>query len=299
MTCLVGYSPHQDDRSAIELACQLARSEQQPVRSVTVVPSGWGNPLAAGTDREFENWAAEQGRSSAELAAGHLAEHPKIESTARWVTGRSVPQALLTQAAESDASILVLGSGSDAEPGRIRLTSKTERVVHSSTIPVAIAPRGYRTDSPVTRVTVGFRDDDAGWSLLTRIAEMAHQVSARLRVVTFMVAPHRRVVTSSVPNAEAQVLQRWRTQVEQSHAEALGYLNSQGFSGDDLELCLADGADWADAIGAVRWVDGDVLVVGSSATHRLAQVFLGSSASKIVRNSPVPVVAVPGAALEE
>jgi len=34
-------------------------------------------------------------------------------------------------------------------------------------------------------------------------------------------------------------------------------------------------------------------VVGSSSTHRLAQVFLGSSAAKILHNATVPVVVVP------
>lgn len=38
---------------------------------------------------------------------------------------------------------------------------------------------------------------------------------------------------------------------------------------------------------------GEVLVVGSSATHRLSRVFLGSGASKILRHSPVPTVVVP------
>jgi nucleotide-binding universal stress UspA family protein len=42
-----------------------------------------------------------------------------------------------------------------------------------------------------------------------------------------------------------------------------------------------------------------VLVVGSSSIGPVARVFLGSRASKIVRNSPVPVVLVPrGAAAE-
>ena len=42
------------------------------------------------------------------------------------------------------------------------------------------------------------------------------------------------------------------------------------------------------------WNRGDVLVVGSSSSsHLLTRVFLGSSAAKIVRNSPVPVIVVP------
>jgi APA family basic amino acid/polyamine antiporter len=43
----------------------------------------------------------------------------------------------------------------------------------------------------------------------------------------------------------------------------------------------------------VEWTAGDVLVVGSSTAGPLERVFLGSRASKIVRNAPVPVVALP------
>ena len=87
-------------------------------------------------------------------------------------------------------------------------------------------------------------------------------------------------------------------QVAQAQREAEAYLSSHGFAADDLELEIAEGDDWAAAIGSLDWVDGDVLVVGSSATHAIAQVFLGSSATKIIRYAPVPVIAVPGRAVD-
>lgn len=120
MTYVVGYSPHKDDGSALELACQLARSESDQVHAVTVVPRGWGNPLAGDTDREFEQWAAAEGEASADLAMRHLGEQPEVEATASWITGRSVPQALLERATELDASILVVGSGRTPPTGRCR-----------------------------------------------------------------------------------------------------------------------------------------------------------------------------------
>ncbi|MFH8250451.1 universal stress protein [Microbacterium sp. B2969] len=297
MTYVVGYGPHKHDRSAIELACQLARSLPEPVVAVSVVPRGWGTPGAGGTDREYEQWAAGEGDDSAALALADLAQHSAVDGSAVWVAGRSVPQTLIEQAAERDATILVVGSGGDAEPGRIRLTSKTDRLVHSSTVPVAIAPRGYRTSSAVTRITVGFRDDDASWSLLTRAAEISKRASARLRVVTFLVNPSRRPVTNTVSHAETQVVNLWAAQAAAAQGEAADHLTSMGFTGANLQLITAEGADWGAAVDSVDWADGDVLVVGSSSTHRLAQVFLGSSASKILRHSPVPVVVVPGAAV--
>lgn len=293
MSYLVGYGPRNDDRSAIELAFQLARSRPEPVIALSVVPRGWGTPAAAGTDREYELWAAEEGSQSAELARADFAEHPGLEAEAAWVVGRSVPATLMEEAAARDAWIIVVGSAEDAEPGRVRLTSKTDRLVHSSTLPVAIAPRSYRTTSGVERVTVGFRDDDAGWSLLDRVAELSRTEGARLRVVTFLVTPARRPVTNSVSHSETQVIDLWSVQAAAAQTEAREHLAALGL--DDVEFALATGPDWPTAVSSVAWEDGDIMVVGSSSTHRLAQVFLGSSASKIVRNSPVPVVVVPGA----
>lgn len=293
MSYLVGYGPRNDDRSAIELAFQLARSRPEPVIALSVVPRGWGTPAAAGTDREYELWAAEEGRQSAELARADFAEHPGLEAEAAWVVGRSVPATLMEEAAARDAWIIVVGSAEDAEPGHVRLTSKTDRLVHSSTLPVAIAPRSYRTTSGVERVTVGFRDDDAGWSLLDRVAELSRTEGARLRVVTFLVTPARRPVTNSVSHSETQVIDLWSVQAAAAQTEAREHLAALGL--DDVEFALATGPDWPTAVSSVAWEDGDIMVVGSSSTHRLAQVFLGSSASKIVRNSPVPVVVVPGA----
>ena len=52
------------------------------------------------------------------------------------------------------------------------------------------------------------------------------------------------------------------------------------------------GGSWGDAIGAVPWSVGDVLTVGASSSA-ISSFLLGSHASKIVRNSPVPVYLVP------
>lgn len=299
MTYVVGYGPHNDDRSAIELACQLAASRPEPVRAVSVVPKGWGTPIVGDSDREFEAWAAGEGQASAECAAADLAQHPDVDGTAVWVAGRSVPQTLLEQARAHDARMLVVGSSDDAAHGRIRLSSKTDRLLHSSTIPVAIAPRGYRSSSALSRITVGFRDDDASWSLLTRVAEIAQEGGTRMRVVTFLINPSSRPVTSAVSHAQTQVIDLWNLQAATAQNEAANHLKTLGVADRDVEFVIASGYDWESAVSSLEWTAGDVLVVGSSSTHRLAQVFIGSSATKILRVSPVPVIVVPGSAVKD
>ena len=66
-----------------------------------------------------------------------------------------------------------------------------------------------------------------------------------------------------------------------------------------VETVIGRGASWAEAIDDIGWDDGDVLVVGSSDLGPVAQVFLGSRATKILRHSPVPVFVVPRGRAEE
>ncbi len=291
MTYLVGYSPHKDDTGAIELACQLARSESDTVHALTVVPRGWETVAGSATDGDFEQWAAEEGEDCAVAAAAELAKHPDVTSAATWVTGRSVPAEILAQADQLDASIIVVGSGDEGPIGQVSLTSKTDRLLHSSHRPVAIAPRAYRTepDAKVTRITLAFRDDDATWKLLEQVAEICQRVGAELRLLTVALR-HRTMVTSPVRKDEELVFERLLQQVDSAQSEAVQHLSGRGVHATTF---VAKGTSWPEALGSVDFGPGDVLIVGSSTTHRLANVFLGSSAAKIVRNAPVPVVVVP------
>lgn len=294
MTYVVGYSPHKDDHGAIELACQLARSDQDSVYAVTVVPQGWPTAVAGDADREFQQWSRAEGEASAAKAAQHLAAHPDVPSESGWVSGRSVPQAVLDTAAAKSASLIVVGSGENVPTGQIAVTTKTDRLLHSSDVPVAIAPRGYRTGGvgTVSRVTVAFRGDDATWSLLERVSAIAHRTRASIRVVTFALRG-RHMVQAGVGPAEDLVLEQWRDQAEAEQMVAKDHLLDVGFSEDQIECVVAVGRTWGGAIDALEWDRGDLLVVGSSSSHKLAAVFLGSSAAKILRNSPVPVIVVP------
>ena len=66
-----------------------------------------------------------------------------------------------------------------------------------------------------------------------------------------------------------------------------------------LEAVVGRGESWDEALDDVEWDEGDVLVVGSSTIGPVARVFLGTRANKIVRESPVPVIAVPRRAAAE
>jgi nucleotide-binding universal stress UspA family protein len=132
----------------------------------------------------------------------------------------------------------------------------------------------------------------ATWSLLDQVATIARRTHAALRVVTFAVRA-RTMYPQLVSGAEDMVLAAWVEAARGEQARVRAHLREQGFTDEDLTLEVAVGRSWGGAMDTLDWDRGDVLVVGSSSTHRMSRVFLGSSASKILRHSPVPVVVVP------
>jgi universal stress protein family protein len=51
-------------------------------------------------------------------------------------------------------------------------------------------------------------------------------------------------------------------------------------------------------IPSIEWEPGDILLIGSSDAGPAPRVFLGAHATKILRHTPVPVIAVPRAAAQ-
>lgn len=297
MTLLVGFGLDRDDRSGLEYAATLARSSGQDLLVVTVVPAPWPTPIGHGSDREFEEWARDAGRAAVHEAETVLAEQcPEVSARAIAVPGRSIPATLLQQADVHKAAMIVLGSGHDGHYGHVHLSSTSDRLLHSSHVPVAIATRGYLASDHgrVTRVTCAFRGDEVSWSTLTRTAEICRDVGAGLRIATFAVRGRTMYPPEVGTRSEDMVLERWVEQSEAMQAEALAGLEERGTVPDPTDTVVVAGRSWAHALDRLEWERDELLVIGSSISAGvLSRLFLGSSASKILRHAPVPVIVVP------
>jgi nucleotide-binding universal stress UspA family protein len=296
MTLVVGFPPGKDDWSSIELGATLAKSAGTDLLVVTVVPSVWPTPVAGHTDREFEDWAEQQGAAAVAEANAILAEHcPDIAALARWTPGRSVASTLLEQAEEVDARMLVVGSGSTGSYGRVHPGAIGDWLLHFSHIPVAVATHGYAASERgrVRRVSCAFRGDERSLQTAERTAALCADIGASLRLVTFAVRG-RTVYTAGVGvGAEDMVLDRWISQATAAQADALKALEESGNAPAEVDSVVATGRSWGAAIDRLDWDHDEVLVVGSSTAGVIERIFLSSNASKIVRHSPVPVVVVP------
>jgi len=298
MTVVVGFAPNKDEYGGLELAALLARSSGQDVLAVTVVPALWPTPVAGTVDREFDEWAHSHGEAAVAEAQRVAVDHCLgVEFAATWVHGKSVAGSLLEEAQRREASMLVVGSGNDGRWGYVHVSSSADRLLHSAEVPVAIATRGFHADptATVSRATCAFRGDDVSQRTLVAASQVCADIGASLRVATFAVRGR-----SMYPpdggigmSAEDMIMDRWISQANDAQAAALKTLDAAEDKPVEVTAVVASGRSWAAALGSLEWSHDEVLVVGSSSTGSLSRILLGSSARKIVRHSPVPVIVAP------
>jgi nucleotide-binding universal stress UspA family protein len=298
MSLLVAYAPDGRGKAVLHLAGVLARSAEEELVVCAVVPAPW-YPSPARVDAEYRDYLEQTARAALEKARAQLPSD--LPATSLVHDARSAPAGLLEVAEERDASLIVVGSASAGGAGHVTLGSTTSRLLHSSPVPVAVAPRGFRCapDARVTRVTAAFGGTEGAEELVIAAAGQAARVGAALRLVSFAVRARPPYTSGVGTEADEAMFREWAAEIEAAGRAALDTVAGLPAVPRELEIAIGRGETWEEALEDVEWTEGDVLVVGSSSMGPVARVFLGSRATKIVQHSPVPVAVVPrGAAAE-
>ncbi|MGU3293478.1 universal stress protein [Williamsia sp. M5A3_1d] len=293
MTVVVGYRPGVGGEAGLALATELCRSLDRDLAIVIALPRPWSVPSMAKVDAEFAAYAQRLGDDAESSARAALDRHPVPTTvTVHRVAERSVSAALTTATRRLGATILVMGTRRQTD-GHITLGSTTGRMVHSSEIPLALAPPGYEvsTDRPsITGITCAYSATAEGDQAVARAAEIATDAGVRLRVASFGVAPADMYPPEVGFGAERGVLTAWTEQAR----VALTRLVSSGVVGPDTETVVGTGVDYAAALDSVGWPAGEVLALGTTPRSGVKRVFLGSTATRILSGAKVPTIVLPG-----
>lgn len=293
MTVAVGYLAGKGGRAPLYLAVEAARTLQTSLTVVTVVPRPWMTPSLARVDAEYAQYAEQLAGSSAAQAQqviGALIDGLDVKY--HKVAHRSVSGGLLEAVSELDGEALILGSAADGKLGQVVIGSTADRLLHSSPVPLAIAPRGYRGSKAggLTRITAAYPGTPETRHVVERVAALTERLHVPMRVVTFAVRGRTMYPPEVGLRAEDSILEQLA-----AHArETLSQLRSDGVVGDDVVLQVVTGNGWDEALDAAEWQEGELLAIGTSPSGGIARVFLGSRGSKILRYSPVPVLVLPG-----
>lgn len=292
MTIVVGYLAGKAGLSALHLGAEAARTRKTALAVVTVVPRPWTTPSPARIDAEYAQYADKLAAESATQARECIDSlDPVLAVSFHKYAHRSASGGLLDAVRDLDAEALVLGSAADGQLGQVVVGSTADRLLHSSPVPLAISPRGYRGSKThgLTRVTCAYPGTPESLHVVGRVAAFAASLEVPMRVITFAVRGRTMYPPAVGLNAEDLLLAAWASQAR----EALAKLRSDGIVGDDVELQVVTGNGWDQALDAAEWIDGELLALGTSPQGAIARVFLGSKGAKIVRHSPVPVLVLP------
>ncbi|NMO02705.1 universal stress protein [Gordonia sp. TBRC 11910] len=290
MTIVAGFSAARRGTAPVELAAQIARTTGEQIVAVAIVERR-RPPKSDPIEDEYLDYLTTDAERALHGAVDALPAGTGITVEVRAAT--SIPTGLAQFATEQQASVVTVGSSSTGLLGRVALGSVTDRVVHGSAVPIAIAPRGYASGGgPVRRLTAAFGGQADVNGLIPAAAALAKKWGVGLRVVSFTARDVSAYAMATPKQAENLVVDRWWQNIQDDITKQLDTVRST-VGLPDVEVAVGVGPDWRAAVESVQWGPGDVLVLGSGAAAQTQQVFLGSVAARIVRNSPVPVMILP------
>jgi nucleotide-binding universal stress UspA family protein len=300
VTVVVGYRAGNVGLSGLHLAVRVARTLGTSLTVATIVPKPWLTPSPARIDAEHEHWADHLAAESVREAQEYLRTLVDgIEVTYHHRAHRSVSGGLIEVVEEVDAEVLVLGSlpsggpglGAPPASGGVVIGSTADWLLHSSPVPVAISPREYRAHTgKLTRLACAYSATPDSIEVVRRCFEFANRFGLPMRVITFAVRRKTMYPPEVGLDVEDSILGTWASQAR----EILENLKTDGIVSEDVALQVVTGRSWKQALDTTHWQDGEILAVGTAPRGDIRRVFLGSRSAKIIRHSPVPVLALPG-----
>lgn len=280
---VVGYTATDSGRDALRLGSRLARSFNAQIHIVIVLPSeGTRSPSVVPPERSYETFLRGQAREWLNAAADLVPQ--EITRSAHVRFAESFAEGLVQAADEFGAGFIVVGAGNGARFGRHHLGSVAQELLHSSSVPVVLAPTGVASaDAPITRLTTMLGTRPGAEYLLEKSVEMAVELHASMRLVS--------LVTVDLPTG--MTTGEIFTSAAEHADEVLATARESLPNGLSIEGRVASGSNVQNAVAHLDWDDDEIAVVGSSRLAQPRRLFLGSTAARMLHELPVPLVVVP------
>ncbi|KRE79555.1 universal stress protein [Arthrobacter sp. Soil763] len=278
MRYVVGYTPNDRGADAVALASAMARAQGAHLDLVHVVDRN--TPYVALNPQGNRVSVAEQSVLTAERKGMALVPEG-LEARFHVRQADSFAAGLIDAAKEYRAGLIVVGAARAGLFKRYTVGSVANALLHASPVPVALAPRGYRNTEAVTRLTLAVGQRTGADAAIDVAIESAERRGVPLRLVSLV---------------ELDAEGDGGENVNAAHVHANTVLKAAAGrlpAGHHVSVEVAHGRSIEEAIDDLEWDDREILIVGSSRLAEKNKLFLGSTANKVLRALPVPMVVVP------
>ncbi len=286
MKILVGVISEYSADDAMALTAVLQRAFHAEVVLGTIYAH---SAETAGTRTVNAEWIAYLKKDALDVLEEAASDAPKdglTEFTTVMHGHRSSGVGLAELAAEIGADLIVIGSAPGSANGRFLIGSTADQLLHTSHVPVVLAPAGYRRVRPAAlgRLVVAFQDTQESRAALGWAAE--HSNGRHITALTVLMR-HRMMGSNLAFDTENLVVQQAREDAQAALDEAMESLDVGATS------LITTGDDVQSALQRVDWDGDELLVLASARGGVLRRVFLGDMTYKLVRATPVPAVVLP------
>lgn len=283
MRYVVGYGPRQRGVHGVNLAATLARSSGATLDLVSVLPSTAPTFHMYSPDRAYNAAVEDEARGWLDEGLTHVPEDVRAEG--HVIRADSITEGLLeaaTDPARGDAAMIVIGTNHRVRSGRFGLGSLPDALLHSSPVPVALAPADYVCHPGVSRITCATGMAPSADDLLRNAVRLAAGWKVPLRLMSLV----------AVGEGEDE-RQLWTDRAEQ-HAALLVATASAELPADcPVSSIVGQGKSLKSAVRALDFQDSEIVLVGSSRLAQPKRLFIGQSATKIMRALRVPIIVWP------
>lgn len=279
---VVGYTATPAGEDAVALGARLASASGSQLDLVVVLPADDRSvitPPDASYDRYLRGQAEAWLDQARDLVPDGVTARPHVRLADSFAEG------LVSAADEFGASHIVVGAANGGLRGRHRLGSVATELLHSSDVPVVLAPEGSRRvdrATGITRITAAVGTRPGADALLAEATSLAAATGAQLRLLSLVTVD----LPASVDTGVIKV-------AGAAHADQVLTRARKALADADAEVVVGQGDSIEDAVSHLVWEPGELAVVGSSRLAQPRRLFLGSTAAKMLHELPVPMIVVP------
>lgn len=268
----------------MNLGIGLARNWNADLEIAMVVPHSEAYSGAYPHTRAHETVISRQLSTWLEEA---LAKVPDgINAIGRVVSGTDAARSLYRTAQELDCALIILGTRGGGLLRRFSVGSSANTLLHSSSIPVALAPPRYEAPESICRISCMFGTLSGSNELIDTAIRTAKNSGSELRLISFLTQEDAGAINQEVSH---KVLESLEVNANRYLAEQAKQLVDAGSASTEV----VTGKTVAEAATELEWNDDEILLAGSSRLATAGRIFMGPRAAKVLRTLPIPLVITP------
>lgn len=278
MRYVVGYMPNARGADAVALGSALARAQGAHLDLVYVVDKGtrYGvlNEEGGRVGHDGQTVLTAQ-REGLDLVPEDVSVEFHVRNSDSFAAG------LIEAAVEGNARLIVVGAAGNGLFKHHTVGTVANGLLHASPVPVALAPRGYRSKDAVTRLTLAVGQRTGADAAIDTAIDWAKSRGVPLRLVS--------LVELDAEGDSGEVVNAAHVHADTVLTEASRRLPERHM----VSVEVAHGRTIEEAIDDLEWDENEILLVGSSRLAERNRLFIGSTAYKVLRALPVPMVVIP------